>query len=383
MMLPESAPLKLFILAGEPSGDRIAADLVARLKQRVPLAISGIGGHDLIAEGLKPLFPMSDLSVMGISDVLKRLPLLLWRIEQSARAIRRGNPDIVVLVDAQDFSALLGRRLRSLGYRGRLILYVAPSVWARAPQRAAKLKRWFDEVLAVLPFEPEVMERLGGPKTSYVGHPALKERLPTRTAAASGPLILLPGSRDGELRRHLPLFKQVLVELARQHGIKEVVVPTLPHLVQRLETETAGWAVPVSVTASREARAELYSRATLALVVSGTATLELALAGVPMVVSYVMDSHQARAFEKLGKPAVSLPNIILGEPIVPELVQQRANHEPVLEALRVLLEQTTSRQKQVDAFSALGDLMEKGTGMAPRQDAAERILAHWHELSGR
>jgi lipid-A-disaccharide synthase len=156
MSAPASASggerLKLFILAGEPSGDRIAADLVARLKPRVDLTLTGVGGHELEAQGLHSLFPMSDLAVMGISDVLLRLPLLLWRIEQTARAIHAAKPDIVVLVDSQDFSKLLARRLKRLGYAGKLILYVAPSVWARAPQRAAKLKPLFEDMSAIRPW---------------------------------------------------------------------------------------------------------------------------------------------------------------------------------------------------------------------------------------
>lgn len=136
--------LKLFILAGEPSGDRIAADLIARLKLRVPLLFAGVGGDELQTQGLKSLFPMSDLAVMGITDVVMRLPLLLWRIRQTAQAILKDNPDIVVLVDAQDFSKLLAKRLKKKGFAGKLVLYVSPTVWARAPHRAAKLTPLFE-----------------------------------------------------------------------------------------------------------------------------------------------------------------------------------------------------------------------------------------------
>ena len=369
--------LKLFILAGEPSGDRIAADLVARLKQRVPLALSGVGGDELIAHGLKSMYPMSNLSVMGISDVIRRLPLLLWRIEQTARSIRAARPDVVVLVDAQDFSKLLAKRLKALGYKGKTILYVAPSVWARSPGRAAKLKPLFDEVMAVLPFEPAVMQRLDGPYTSYVGHPALGEQLAQTNIVERGPLVLLPGSRDGELRRHLPVFREVVEQLAGHPTVDGIVIPTLPRLADRLRAEVAQWAVPVTVTADRDARGELYASAVLALCVSGTATLELGLARLPMVVNYVMDATQARVFDKIGRPAVSLPNIILGRPAVPELVQAQADVPAVIEAVRSLLDSKKARQDQLDAFGELAKLMEDGDPDFGRQDPADRILSHW------
>lgn len=369
--------LKLFILAGEPSGDRIAADLVLRLRRRVILDLNGVGGDELKAAGLTSLYPMSDLSVMGLSDVLRRLPLLLWRIEQTARAIRKSGPAIVVLVDAQDFSKLLAQRLKSLGFPGEVILYVSPSVWARNPGRAVRLKPLFNEVLAVLPFEPAVMQRLVGPPTSYVGHPALAERLERLGDPASGPLILLPGSRDGELRRHLPLFRQIVERLAGHPAVDGFVLLTLPALAARLRAEVATWSVPVTVTDIRSERTALYGRAIAALSVAGTATLELALARVPMVVSYVMDGHQAPAFGRLGRPMISLPNIILGRPVVPELVQAQADAAALGAAVRALLDDKKARQSQIAAFGELVGLMENGDAAFPRQDPADRVLSHW------
>ena len=377
MTLPIAQPLKLFVLAGEPSGDRIAADVVRRLRERVPVNLSGVGGHELAGQGLVSLFPMSDLAVMGVTDVLKRLPLLLWRIEQTARAIRASQPDIVVLFDAQDFSALLARRLRRKGYKRPILLYVAPSVWARSPQRAPKLVPLFNEVLAVLPFEPEVMVRLGGPPTAYVGHPALGERLALRNAADAGPIVLLPGSRDGELRRHLPLFRQVAAEVANHPAVTGFVIPTLPTLAERLRQEVADWPVAVTVVSERSERAALYGQAVLALAVSGTATLELALAGVPMVISYVMDGHQARVYEKINRPMIGLPNIVLKRLAAPELVLSQPDAAPLLGAVRDLLNDKAARQGQIAAFGELSELMEHGEADAPRQDPAERILAWW------
>lgn len=374
----DAGRLKLFILAGEPSGDRIAADLIIRLQQRVPLAFSGVGGNELESLGLRSLFPMRDLAVMGVTDVLLRLPLLLWRIEQTARAIRAARPDIVILVDSQDFSRLLARRLKQLGYAGKLVLYVAPSVWARAPQRAAKLTPLFEEVLAVLPFEPAVMERLAGPPTSYVGHPALGERL-TRLGVDRGPLVLLPGSRDGELRRHLPLFRQVAAAVAGHPALDGIVIPTLPSLQDRLTREVADWPVPVRIVSDRAARAAIYDQAVLALAVSGTVTLELALAQLPMVVTYVLDPHQARIYTNHGRPPVSLPNIILHRPVVPELVQDTPDADAMLTEVRQLLDNKKARHDQIAAFGELAELMETGEADFPRQDPADRVLAHWHQ----
>jgi len=369
--------LRLFILAGEPSGDRIGADLVARLRRQVCLDLMGVGGDELAAEGLVPIFPMADLAVMGVTDVILRLPRLLWRLEQAARAVLAQRPDVVVLVDAQDFSRLLARRLRARGYRGRLILYVAPSVWARHPERAARLRPLFDAVLAVLPFEPAVMERLGGPPTYYVGHPALAEQLSTLTARDEGSVLLLPGSREGELRRHLPVFRALAATLARQPGVTGLVMPTLPSLRRRLEDEVAGWPVPVEIADRRGERPALYGAALGAICVSGTATLELALARVPMAVVYALDTQQARIYARLGRPAVSLPNIILERPLVPELVTADLTAAAVERAALALFGSRQARQVQIAGFGALAEVMERGQAPHGRQDPAEQVLSIW------
>lgn len=368
-------PVRLFILAGEPSGDRIAADLIIRLRRRVELDLSGIGGVELAGQGLVSLFPMSDLAVMGVTDVILNLPRLLWRLEQTARFILKNQPDIVVLVDSQDFSRLLARRLRKRGYRGKLVLYVAPSVWARHPERAAKLTPLFDAVLAVLPFEPAVMADLGGPPTYYVGHPALAEQSRATEAMESGPLLLLPGSRDGELRRHLPLLKALAPKLAALPHVTGIVIPTLPSLRGRLEAELAGWPVAVTLMDRRQDRPALYASAVGAICVSGTVTLELALARVPMMVLYALDVHQARMFDRLGQPPVSLPNIILGRPAVSEHVAAQLSVADLERAALALLGNKKARQQQIDAFGELSDLMEAGQPPLGRQDPAERILS--------
>ena len=191
-----------------------------------------------------------------------------------------------------------------------------------------------------------------------------------------GQIILLPGSREGELRRHLPLFKTAVERLWQHPAVAAITIPTLPGLKQRLETEVATWPVPVTIAADRAARAELYRNAVLALTVAGTATLELALAGVPMVVTYVMDSHQARVFGKLGEPMISLPNIILNRPLVEELVMTEASDGRLVTSAVPLLESKEARQSQQLAFGELRNLMDAGAPGVGRQDPADRILAH-------
>jgi len=372
---PMAETLRLFILAGEPSGDRIGADLVRRLRTRVGLELTGVGGDELQAEGLAPIYPMSDLAVMGISDVLTRLPLLLWRVEQTARYILKTRPDLVVLIDAQEFSRLVATRLRAKGFNRPVLLYVAPSVWARAPDRAAKLKPLFAEILTVLPFEPAVLQRLGGPPASYVGHPALAETA-TATARDTGRVALLPGSREGEIRRHLPLMRALAERLASEPAVTGFFMPTLSSLAERLRAEVASWPVPVEIVAERSARQALYGETILAVSVAGTATLELALGGVPMVIAYVMDRHQDRAFERLGRPVVGLPNIVLGRTVTPEIVRGEPPMGEVTAAALDLISNKKARQDQCVAFGELSRIMQNGAAEAPRQDPADRVLAH-------
>ena len=367
-------PIRVFVVAGEASGDRLGADLVQRLRSRTQLEVAGVGGPELEAEGLNSLFPITDLAVMGWSDVLARLPLLLWRLRQTVRAIISGRPDIVVLIDSQVFSTLVAKRIRKAGVTVPTLLYVAPTVWAWKPERAPALRGLFDEVLAVLPFEPAAMARLAGPPTSYVGHPALQRHPMRPEQPASGPLLLLPGSRAGELRRHLGLVRAVSERLAGHPSVTGFVIPTLPYLVDRLRAETSRWRVPVEVITG-EARPVAFQRAVAAFAVSGTITLELAMSGVPMLVTYVGDKRQAVEFAKIGAPRIALPNIVAGRQIVGEaLFAGEPDPETAAAALKDLLDTPEAIADQLHGFREIRALMEKGAPEAPLQDPAERVL---------
>lgn len=367
--------LRLFILAGEASGDRLGADLVVRLRQLEPdIELVGVGGEHLSGEGLRSLFPMRELSIMGWADILPRLPWLLMRARQTARAILRSKPDIVVFVDAQLFSKKVAGHVRAAGGSLPMVLYVAPAVWAWEPERAAKLKALFDEVLAVLPFEPAFMVAHGGPMTHYVGHSAL-QRFPARAVSPErGPLLLLPGSRMGELGRNLPQIRGVAEELASHPRVSELVLPTLDWLAERLRRETARWYVPVRIVTLAKERSAAFGEAVAAVAVTGTATLELALSGIPQVGTYVGDKGQIERWVKYGARFAALPNIILGCEAMPEvLYAPPADPRRLVEAVRAILEPSAAAA-QVAAFAEMRTLMEKGAPEAPLVDAAERVL---------
>jgi lipid-A-disaccharide synthase len=258
-----------------------------------------------------------------------------------------------------------------------MLLYVAPAVWAWAPERAAKLRPLFDEILAVLPFEPGVLAELGGPPASYVGHPAMS-RLPMReTQPDRGPFLLLPGSRVGELKRHLALMRAAVEALHGHPKVSGFVLPTLTQLGDRLRGEVANWPVPVEIVTGA-GRDTALIEAVGAFAVSGTVTLELALAGVPIVVTYVADRGQAKRYAKLEKPPmVALPNIIAGGEVVPELLfPAQIDLGRVAPALRRVLDDPAVIAAQRRAFRDIRALMQKGAPEAPLVDAAERVLAH-------
>jgi lipid-A-disaccharide synthase len=366
--------LKLFILAGEPSGDRIAADLVARLRARTDVDLVGVGGAELSAQGLKSLFPMRELSVLG-AEILPRIPWLLFRAWQTARALRRFQPDVAVFVDAQIFSAVVAGRLRKWGVRTPILLYVAPSVWAWAPGRAKKLVPLFDEVLSVYPMEPRIMADLGGPPTSYVGHPALARLEQRQTPPEAGPLLLLPGSRDGELKRHLPLMRVIAERLSTHPRVTEFVLPTLAALAPQVEREVAGWPVKARILVGAEERTAAYARAVAACAAMGTATLELALSGVPFVGIYQANMGQARRYLRYKVKYASLPNNILGERVVPEVLFVVPDHDELVNAVRDLLDGAAAA-RELEGFARLRTMMENGTSEAPLVDPVGRVLAH-------
>ena len=382
-MAASTRPLSVFLIAGEPSGDALGGALMAAIANRLEgrVQFSGVGGDAMMAQGLASLFPMSDLSVMGVAEILPRLPLLLRRIRETVAAIRQRKPDIVVSIDAPDFCFRVGQRLATDTMP--LVHYVAPTVWAWRAGRAKKIARFLDHLMAVLPFEPPYFEKEGLACT-YVGHPALDAGFNQGNAGrfrrAHGlsetlPLLcVLPGSRRGEVKRLLPVFGEAIRRLAYRHPGLVVVVPTVPHVQKLVEAATATWPLRTIVIKAERDKIDAFAASTAALAASGTVSLQLALARLPQVIAYRVSPATAWLVRRLIRiPHASLPNILLNEALVPELLQ--ADCEPVAlsRAVADLLEKAELRQVQIDGFNRMAALMGEGQ-LTPAERAADVVL---------
>ncbi len=378
-------PVKVFMVVGEESGDQLAAGLMRALKTRLAgrVEFSGVGGAAMAAEGLISLYPLADFAVMGFLAVAKRLPALAARIRDIARAAIAANPDVLVIVDSPDFTHRVARRVRRAAPELPIVDYVSPSVWAWRPGRAREMRRYVDHVLALLPFEPAAHARLGGPPCTYVGHPLaeqIAELRPNQQEAhrrlAHPPVLLvLPGSRRSEIRRLLPVFAAAVDRVARTVGPLELRLPTVPHLQDEVAAATSSWKQPPRVIVDPKEKRSAFRVARAALAASGTVTLELALAGVPMVAAYRVAAVEAAILRRLIRvPSVILANLVLEENIVPEFLQENCTAEFLSDALAPLLKQGPQRQRQLDAFAKLDSIMQIGSAV-PSLKAAEVVTS--------
>jgi lipid-A-disaccharide synthase len=389
MTKPSSRPLRLFIIAGEHSGDSLGARLMTALAALRPngVAFEGIGGPKMVAAGLTSVFPMSEIAVMGPAAILAQLPHLLRKISEATRAALVAEPDVVVIIDAPEFTHRVAKKIRRVRPGIPIVNYVSPSVWAWRPWRARKMRPYIDEVLALLPFEPGVHERLGGPPCTYVGHPLVERRpwiaaldpepLARRLGLATDrqPLLVLPGSRRSVISRLWGPFSATLWELhARGHRL-ELIVPVVASTRDLIVERMKGWPpFPVHLVEEDVDKFRAFKLARAALVASGTATLELALAGCPMIVSYRVD-RLALLFRRLVKPPhFALANLVLGERAFPELMQESSVPEALAPAIEALLSDSPERDAQLAALARVPAALLTGTD--PAIAAALRVLAH-------
>ncbi|MDE1968187.1 MAG: lipid-A-disaccharide synthase [Alphaproteobacteria bacterium] len=378
-------PPLIYLIAGEPSGDALGANLMRALRQRTQGAVrfAGIGGEQMAAEGLTSLFPLDDLAVMGVAEVLPRARTILRRVTQAVADIRTRRPAAVVTIDSSGFNWRVAQRLRRAGDSVPLIHYVAPMVWAWRSGRARRMARWYDHLMALLPFEPPYFTKVGL-SCSYVGHPVVEMgadkgdgagfRRRYGIAPSARVVAILPGSRGGEIGRLLAVLGQVVALLARKWPDLVIVVPATANVAARVKAAVAGWSANTVVVGSAE-KYDAFAASDAALAASGTVALELTVAGVPTVVTYRVNPLTHALLRRIVKVRyVSLVNLILDRPAVPELLQGDATPEKLAAAVARLIEGEAARAAQISAGQEALKALGYGQ-VSPGLRAADEVLA--------
>lgn len=389
MSAPEHIPT-IMLVAGEPSGDALGGQLIEGLKLLTQgrLRIVGVGGPEMRAAGLQSLFSLDDTSVMGLREVVPRVPRILARVRQAAAFAAKMQPDITVTIDSPDFTHRVAKAIRRMAPDLKLVSYVAPQVWASRPERAKKMATYFDHVLCLLPFEVPFFAD-AGLKATFVGHPVV-ERAPTAGLGATFRakygigaderiLVLLPGSRLSEIRFLWPVFRDAIEQTEAKTGALRIVLPTVPTVAARVKALVAEWGHPVLVIEDPQEKFAAFEAADVALAASGTVSTELALSATPMVIGYRLGRLTAMIARRYVRVSyITLINLILNRRAIPEFVQDDCTAENLSAELVQLISNPAARVAQVtasaQAVKALGLGDEK-----PSVRAARAVLAVMRE----
>jgi lipid-A-disaccharide synthase len=373
----------IFVVSGEASGDNLAGRLMSALEAQTDgrVRFAGVGGPMSAAHGLESLFPMHDLSVIGLAEVIPHLPRLIKRLNQTAAAARELNPDVIVTVDSPGFCLRLAHKMRGSGVP--IVHYVAPQLWAWRPGRARELAQRVDHLMALLPFEVPFFANYGIPCT-YVGHSAIESgatrgdgkafRQRHGLPADAPVLCVVPGSRTSEVRRILPIFGQSLRKLIETNPDLRVVIPVAASVAGEVEALTKDWPLPVTLIADADERFDAFAACDAAMTKSGTVTLELALAQVPMVVAYRVTATTAFLVRRMGVNVeyASLVNLLAGHMVVPELIQEDCTPEKVAAAVEELFRSKEARQAQRAGFREVIAIL--GDANPPPSERAAKVV---------
>lgn len=367
-------PIRCYIIAGETSGEQLGANLMRAMRMAAPVEFQGIGGTLMQAEGMQSLFPMEELSLMGFLEILPHIFRLKKRIRQTAQHIMDERPDVVVSIDSPGFVFRVARLLREQGYTASpLIHYVAPTVWAYKPERAAKTASLFDRLLTLFAFEVPYFTK-EGLSTFWVGHPAAWKERPHHAPIEHPALCAFPGSRRGELKRHLPLYRDICARLKLLHPSLTVTMPVPARLKPYVENATQHWPCPLHIVGSDE-RDMALATSHAVLCKSGTITLECALAGVPGIVTYKANPISVWLVRRMALIShVALPNILLGREVIPEFLQPHIDPEQMSTALSGLLTGGEAAHAQKEAFAELRQLLLPEKERSPSEIAASYVL---------
>ncbi|MFK7835600.1 MAG: lipid-A-disaccharide synthase [Sulfitobacter sp.] len=380
--------MKVFILAGEPSGDRLGGALMAGLKALHPdVSFEGIGGPEMAAQGLKSRFDMSELSVMGLAEILPKYRALMARITETAAAVVEMAPDVLITIDSPDFSLRVARRVKAKS-SVRTVHYVAPTVWAWRPGRAEKMAAHVDHVMALLPFEPPYMREVGM-RCDFVGHPVVADPVATPAEAQAfraahdlgeAPLLLvLPGSRQSEVARLGPVFQQVVARLHLERPDLRVVIPAAAPVVGAVRRLTQNWRPQPIILNPMDSdvadpvaqKRAAFRAADVALAASGTVSLELAASQTPMVIAYDMNWLSRQIIGRMVKvETVTLVNLVSETRAVPEYIGANCRPGPIAEGvLGVLADPAAQHTAMALTMERLGQ-----GGEAPGMRAARAVL---------
>lgn len=379
------------LVAGEESGDQLGSELMKALNAKLGTGVRycGVGGERMTSLGLTSFFNMSDVSVMGLTAVLARLPLIVKRVYQTVDAVIAADPDVLVIIDSPEFTHSVAKRVRKRAPHIPIVGYVSPSVWAWRPGRAKKMSVYVDELLALLPFEPEAHEKLGGPTTHYVGHPLSENVNELRPSDGEREdldrpgrvLLVLPGSRGSEIDRLLQDFGKTAALVKQEFPDLKIVLPAVSHLEERIREGVADWPVKPEIVTGLDAKKAAFRKGHAALAASGTVSLELALAGVPMVVAYKVDwffrrlKDLNRIFKFSSVDSFVLPNIILKKKAIPEFLDDEVQPRVLARHLCVLLRDGEDRKAQIADLARLDDAMRLPEGYSQSAAAADVVVS--------
>lgn len=380
----EEAPL-IWLIAGEPSGDLIGARLIDALNKRAGgrFRVTGIGGEAMESAGLQSRFPISDIAVMGLVEIIPRIPLIKRRMRETIAQIKQDKPAIVVSIDVPGFCYDVWKGLRGSGIP--LVHYVAPTVWAWRPDRAKKFARELDHLMALLPFEPPYFEKEGLDCT-FVGHPVLEggadkgdgERFRQQHGIAPGDkaICVLPGSRSGELKRLAEVFRQSAATIAEKHPDAVFVFPTVSYLSETVTELAKTWPSRTVVVSSISEKFDAMQACNVAMAASGTVSLELAMARVPHIVAYRMNALTVRIVKLLhgmNQKFVNLVNILLDREIIPEFIQERCRSDLIADYMCKLLDDPKAREEQAESIDSALSMLRPASGSP--SDAAASVVA--------
>lgn len=391
--MADDRKLRVALLAGEPSGDALGASLMRALRSETGGRVDfiGTGGALMEAEGLHSLFPIGDMAIMGMVELLPKARFLLSRIDQAAKFVLQESPDVVVTIDSPGYTRRVMQRV--LGRSFPIVHYVAPTVWAWRPGRARRLARLCNHLLALLPFEPPYFEVVGLP-TTFVGHPAVETLAAAREAEAMAEaagqgfrqrhgiaadtrlLAVMPGSRRGEVKKLLPVFIEVLQRVKAAGLPLHLVIPTVETVSEMVKDAVQSLPFPATILETAPERYAAMLAAEAALAASGTATLELGLAATPTVLAYKINPISAAIMRRFIKiPYVGLVNILQQRIVMPEFLQQDCTADKIASALLQLLTDPAARQRQIDGCAAVAAQLGADDPVPPAHRAARAVLA--------